>query len=36
VLAHELHHVIDRTRRHTATGYMRQSLSVADLTAKRR
>jgi hypothetical protein len=36
VLAHELHHVIDRTRRHTATSYMRQSLSVADLTAKRR
>jgi hypothetical protein len=36
VLAHELHHVIDRTRRHTATSYMRQSLSVADLIAKRR
>jgi hypothetical protein len=36
VLAHELHHVIDRTRRHTATGYTRQSLSRADLVADRR
>jgi hypothetical protein len=36
VLAHELHHVIERTRQHTATGYRRKSLSVADLVAKRR
>ena len=36
VLAHELRHVIDRTRRHTATGYTRQSLSRADLVADRR
>ena len=36
VLAHELHHVIDRTRRHTARGYMRQSLSAAELVAERR
>jgi hypothetical protein len=35
VLAHELHHVIDRTRRHTATGYERQSLSATDLVADR-
>jgi hypothetical protein len=36
VLAHELHHVIDRTRGHTATGYTRKSLSAADLIADRR
>jgi hypothetical protein len=36
VLAHELQHVIDRTRRHKATGYMRQSLSAVDLVAERR
>jgi hypothetical protein len=36
VLAHELHHVIERTRRHTATGYKRKSLSAADLVAERR
>ena len=36
VLAHELHHVIDRTRRHTAKGYTRQSLSAAELVAVRR
>jgi hypothetical protein len=36
VLAHELHHVIDRTRRHAARGYTRQSLSAADLVAERR
>jgi hypothetical protein len=36
VLAHELHHAINRTRRHTATGYMHNSLSVADLVADRR
>ncbi len=36
VLAHELHHVIDRTRRHTATGYTRKSLTAADLVADRR
>jgi hypothetical protein len=36
VLAHELHHVIDRTRRHNATGYKRKSLSAADLVAERR
>lgn len=36
VLAHELHHVIDRTRRHTTKGYTRESLSVAELVAERR
>jgi hypothetical protein len=36
VLAHELHHVIDRTRRHTASGYKRRSLSAAELVAERR
>jgi hypothetical protein len=36
VLAHELHHMIDRTRGHTATGYTRRSLSPADLVADRR
>jgi hypothetical protein len=36
VLAHELHHVIDRTRRHTAKGYARESLSAAELVAERR
>jgi len=36
VLAHELHHVIDRTRRHTAAGYTRKSLTAADLVADRR
>ncbi len=35
VLAHELHHVIERTRGHTATGYTRKSLSAADLIAER-
>jgi hypothetical protein len=36
VLAHELHHVIERTQCHTATGYTRQSLSAAELIADRR
>jgi hypothetical protein len=36
VLAHELHHIIGRTREHTATGYTRKSLSPADLVADRR
>ena len=36
VLAHELHHIIQRTRAHTAAGYTRQSLSPADLIAERR
>ena len=35
VLAHELHHIIDGTRRHTPPGYMRKSLSAADLVADR-
>jgi hypothetical protein len=36
VLAHELHHVIHRTRGHTAAGYTRKSLSSEDLVAERR
>ncbi len=35
VLAHELHHIIDRTRRHAQTGLMRNSLSPRDLIADR-
>ena len=35
VLAHELHHIIDRTRTHERTGLFRKSLSPQDLTADR-
>jgi len=35
VLAHELHHIIDRTRAHTAHGITRKSLSPRDLIADR-
>jgi hypothetical protein len=35
VLAHELHHIIDRTRAHTQHGISRKSLSARDLIADR-
>jgi hypothetical protein len=35
VLAHELHHIIDRTRAHTKHGISRKSLSPLDLIADR-
>ncbi len=35
VLAHELHHIIDRTRDHTRQGITRKSLSPRDLIAGR-
>ena len=35
VLAHELHHIIDRTRAHTPHGITRKSLSPRDLIADR-
>jgi hypothetical protein len=35
VLAHELHHIIDRTRSHTRTGLLRKSFSPQDLMADR-
>src|SRR5712671_3001237 len=35
VLAHELHHIIDRTRAHTQRGITRKSLSPRDLIADR-
>lgn len=35
VLAHELHHIIDRTRAHTEHGISRKSLSPRDLIADR-
>ena len=35
VLAHELHHIIDRTRTHERTGLFRKSLSPQDLTSDR-
>lgn len=35
VLAHELHHIIDRTRAHTQQGISRKSLSARDLIADR-
>ncbi len=35
VLAHELHHIIDRTRAHTHHGVTRKSLSPRDLIADR-
>jgi hypothetical protein len=35
VLAHELHHIIDRTRSHTQQGITRKSLSARDLIADR-
>ena len=35
VLAHELHHIIDRTRTHTQHGISRKSLSARDLIADR-
>jgi hypothetical protein len=35
VLAHELHHIINRTRAHTEHGISRKSLSARDLVADR-
>jgi|SRR5579863_2531519 len=35
VLGHELHHILERTRRHTAHGLSRKSLSARDLIADR-
>jgi hypothetical protein len=35
VLAHELHHIIDRSRTHERTGLLRKSLSPQDLIADR-
>ena len=35
VVAHELHHIIDRTRTHTPSGLWRKSLSPQDLIADR-
>lgn len=35
VLAHELHHIIDRTRTHERSGLFRKSLSPQDLVADR-
>jgi hypothetical protein len=36
VLAHELHHILAKTRAHTQTGCTRKSLSTVDLIADRR